>query len=312
MSSFDLHWLGEVDWASVIIQGTLIGGLYALFAIGLSLAFGIMRLVNIAHGDLIVLCAYLAMVAVNATGMHPLLSIALVVPLMFVVGYFLQRGLLNFTLGPSILPPLLVTFGLSVITQNVLLEVFGADTRRLNAGAMETASITLPGDVTVGVFPLVIFVVALVSLGALQYLLYHTRLGRAFRATSDDADTAELMGIDNRHLYALAMGIALAFTAMAAVLFSVRTSFDPAAGPINLIFAFEAVIIGGLGSLWGTLVGGIILGVSQALGSSVVGPLVSTLIGNPVSAQWQILTGHIAFMIILIVKPDGLFPRIKD
>jgi len=312
MNWIDLKWLGEVDWAGVIIQGTLIGGLYALFAMGLSLAFGIMRLVNIAHGDLIVLCAYLAMVAVNATGMHPLLSIAVVVPLMFVLGYLLQRGLLNFTLGPSILPPLLVTFGLSVIIQNLLLEVFGADTRRLNAGAMETASITLPGDVTVGVFPLLIFVVALVSLGALQVLLYRTRLGRAFRATSDDADTAELMGINNRHLYSLAMGIALAFTALAAVLFSIRTSFDPAAGPINLIFAFEAVIIGGLGSLWGTLLGGVILGVSQSLGGSVVGPLVSLLIGSQVSAQWQILTGHIAFMIILIVKPDGLFPRIRD
>lgn len=307
-----MNLITDIDWAGVLIQGTLIGGLYALFAIGLSLAFGIMRLVNIAHGDLIVLCAYLAMIVVNATGVHPLWSIAVVVPVMFVLGYLLQRGLLNFTLGPSILPPLLVTFGISVIVQNVLLEVFGADTRRLNAGAMETASIALPGDVIVGVFPLVIFTVALVSLGALQYLLYRTKLGRAFRATSDDAATAELVGINNRHLYSVAMGIALAFTALAAVLFSIRTSFDPAAGPINLIFAFEAVIIGGLGSLWGTLLGGVILGISQSLGGSVVGPFVSQLIGNPVAAQWQILTGHIVFIIVLIVKPDGLFPRIRD
>lgn len=307
-----MSWFSEIDWAGVLIQGTLIGGLYALFAIGLSLAFGIMRLVNIAHGDLIVLCAYVAMIVVNATGMHPLMSIAVVVPIMFVAGYFLQRGLLNFTLGPSILPPLLVTFGISVIIQNVLLEVFGADIRRLNAGAIETASIALPFEVTVGVFPLIIFAVALVCLGALQYVLYRTKLGRAFRATSDDAGTAELMGIDNRHLYSVAMGIALAFTALAAVLFSIRTSFDPAAGPINLIFAFEAVIIGGLGSLWGTLLGGVILGVSQSLGGSVVGPLVSQLIGNQVAAQWQILTGHIVFIVVLIVKPDGLFPRIRD
>ena len=307
-----MNWITNVDWAGVLIQGTLIGGLYALFAIGLSLAFGIMRLVNIAHGDLIVLCAYVALIVVNATGMPPLVSIVVVVPLMFALGYLLQRSLLNFMLGPSILPPLLVTFGLSVIIQNVLLQVFGADTQRLKAGDLEIASITLPGGVTVGVFPLVIFAVALVSLLALQYLLYHTRLGRAFRATSDDAATAELMGINNRHLYAVAMGISLAFTALAAVLFSIRTSFDPSAGPINLIFAFEAVIIGGLGSLWGTLLGGVILGVSQSLGGSVVGPLVSELIGNPVSSQWQILTGHIVFIIILIVKPDGLFARIKD
>jgi branched-chain amino acid transport system permease protein len=307
-----VSWLAGIDWAGVLVQGTLLGGLYALFAIGLSLAFGIMRLVNIAHGDLIVMCAYVAMVVVNTLGWHPLVSMAVVVPLMFLLGYVLQRCLLNFTLGPSILPPLLVTFGLSVIIQNVLLQVFGADTRRLNVGELDTASITLPGEVTVGVFPIIIFVAAVVSLGALQYLMYHTRLGRAFRATSDDAATAELMGINNRHLYAVAMGIALAFTAVSAVLFSIRTTFDPASGPINLIFAFEAVIIGGLGSLWGTLLGGVVLGVSQSLGGSAVGPMVSELIGNPVSAQWQILTGHIVFIIILIVKPDGLFPRIRD
>ena len=156
-----MNWLAGVDWAGVLIQGALLGGLYALFAIGLSLAFGIMRLVNIAHGDLIVLCAYVAMVVVNTLGLHPLWSILVVVPAMFALGYVLQRGLLNFTLGPSILPPLLVTFGLSVIVQNVLLQVFGADTRRLNVGDLDTASIALPGDVTVGVFPIIIFGVAL-------------------------------------------------------------------------------------------------------------------------------------------------------
>jgi branched-chain amino acid transport system permease protein len=287
------------DWASILIQGTLLGGLYALFAIGLSLAFGIMRLVNIAHGDLIVLSAFAAMLVVDGLGIHPLTSLIVVLPLMFVVGYLLQRGLLNFTLGPSILPPLLVTFGLSVIIQNVLLEIFGADTRRLSIGELDTASVTLPGGVIVGVFPLVVFGVALVSLVGLQFLLYRTRLGRAFRATSDDAGTAELMGINNRHLYSLAMGIALVFTALAGVLFAIRTSFDPASGPIRLIFAFEAVIIGGLGSLWGTLIGGIVLGIAQAIGAQV-------------SLEWQILAGHIAFMLILIVKPDGLFPKIRE
>ena len=288
-----------MNWASILIQGTLLGGLYALFAIGLSLAFGIMRLVNIAHGDLITLAAFAALVVVQTTDVHPLASLAVVVPVMFALGYILQRGLLNLTLGSSILPPLLVTFGLSVIIQNALLEIFGADTRRLNVGPIETASVTLPGDIAVGVMPILVFVIALVSLGALQYLLYRTALGRAFRATSDDAGTAELMGIDNRHLYALAMGIALAFTALAAVLFGIRTTFDPASGPIRLIFAFEAVIIGGLGSLWGTLIGGIVLGIAQSVGASI-------------SMTWQILAGHIAFIIVLVVRPNGLFPRIKD
>jgi branched-chain amino acid transport system permease protein len=288
-----------MDWGNILVQGGLLGGLYALFAIGLSLSFGIMRLVNIAHGDLIVLCAYVAMMVVSATGLDPISSLVAVVPAMFVVGYVLQRGLLNLTLTGGLLPPLLVTFGISVIIQNALLIAFGAYTRRLQQGAIETESIILPGGIAVGVFPLVVFAVAVVSILGLQVLFYRTGLGRAFRAASDDPATAELMGIDNRHLYALAMGIAMVFTALAGVLFAIRTTFDPAAGPIRLIFAFEAVIIGGLGSLWGTLLGGVVLGIAQAIGAAL-------------SPTWQILAGHIAFLIILIVKPSGLFPRTRE
>ena len=191
-----------MQWLNVLIQGSLLGGIYALFAIGLSLSFGIMRLVNIAHGDLIVLSAYVALVVGEGTGLDPLTSLVIVVPVMFVLGYALQRGLLNQTLSGGLLPPLLVTFGISVIIQNGLLQQFGAYTHRLQQGAIETASVQLPGGISVGVYPLLVFVVALVSIGALQLLFYRTALGRAFRAASDDADTAELMGIDNRHLYA--------------------------------------------------------------------------------------------------------------
>ncbi len=288
-----------MEWLNILIQGGLLGGIYALFAIGLSLSFGIMRLVNIAHGDLIVLSAYVALVVVDGTGIDPISSLLIVMPVMFVVGYVLQRGLLNLTLSGGLLPPLLVTFGISVIIQNVLLQVFGAYTHRLQLGAIETAGLRLPGGISVGLYPLLVFAVALVAIGALQLLFYQTRLGRAFRAASDDADTAELMGIDNRHLYALALGIAMIFTALAGVLFAIRTNFDPAAGPIRLILAFEAVIIGGLGSLWGTLVGGVILGLAQAVGAAL-------------SPTWQILAGHIAFLIILIARPSGLFPRTRD
>jgi branched-chain amino acid transport system permease protein len=288
-----------MQWLNVLIQGSLLGGIYALFAIGLSLSFGIMRLVNIAHGDLIVLSAYVALVVGEGTGLDPLTSLVIVMPVMFVLGYALQRGLLNQTLSGGLLPPLLVTFGISVIIQNGLLQQFGAYTHRLQQGAIETASVQLPGGISIGVYPLLVFVVALVSIGALQLLFYRTALGRAFRAASDDADTAELMGIDNRHLYALALGIAMIFTALAAVLFGIRTNFDPAAGPIRLILAFEAVIIGGLGSLWGTLIGGMVLGIAQAVGAAL-------------SPTWQILAGHIAFLIILIVRPSGLFPRTRD
>jgi branched-chain amino acid transport system permease protein len=287
-----------MNWLNILIQGALLGGLYALFAIGLSLAFGIMRLVNIAHGDLIVLSAYVALVTINATGLDAVTSLIVVVPVMFVLGYLLQRGLLNLTLSGGLLPPLLVTFGISVIIENVLLQIFGADIRRLHAGAIETESLAL-GGVAVGVYPLLVFATAVIAIAGLQLVFYRTELGRAFRATSDDAGTAELMGIDNRHLYAVAMAIAMIFTALAGVLMAIRTTFDPAAGPIRLIFAFEAVIIGGLGSLWGTLLGGMVLGVAQAFGAAL-------------SPNWQILAGHIAFLFILVVRPSGFFPRTTD
>ena len=287
-----------MNWVQIIVQGGLLGGLYALFAIGLSLSFGIMRLVNIAHGDLIVLSAYIGLMVIYATGVHPIVTLFVVVPVMFVLGYVLQRALLNQTLTGGLLPPLLVTFGISVIIENVLLQAFGADNRRLQAGAIETSSFEI-GGLAIGVYPLIVFATAVVCIASLQLLFYRTALGRAFRATSDDAETAELMGIDNRHLYALGLAIAMVFTALAGVLMAIRTNFDPAAGPIRLIFAFEAVIIGGLGSLWGTLLGGMVLGIAQAIGAAL-------------SPTWQILAGHIAFLIILLIRPSGFFPRTRD
>ena len=288
-----------LNWINILIQGGLLGGFYALFAIGLSMSFGIMRLVNIAHGDLIVLSAYVALVVVQATGADPFLSLVLVLPAMFALGYALQRGLLNFTLAGGLLPPLLVTFGISIIIQNALLQAFGAYDHRLQVGALETASIHLGGGISVGIFPLLVFAVAVLGIAGLQLLFYRTRLGRSFRAVSDDADTAELMGIDNRKLYALALAIAMIFTALAGVLFGIRTIFAPLSGPIRLILAFEAVIIGGLGSMWGTLIGGMVLGIAQAVGAAL-------------DPTWQILAGHLAFLAILIVRPSGLFPRTRD
>jgi branched-chain amino acid transport system permease protein len=285
-------------WINVIIQGVLVGGLYAMFAAGLSLIFGIMRLVNIAHGDLIVLAAYLALVATRTLGIDPITSLVIVVPLMAALGYVLQRVLLNRTLGDDLLPPLLVTFGLSVIIQNALLEVFTADSVRLQAGAIETASIPVVPGISIGVLPLLQFVVAVVVIGALQALFYRTALGRAFRATSDDPTVAQLMGLDNRHIFALGMALSLAVVAIAGVLLAIRTNFDPAIGPARLIFGFEAVIIGGLGSLWGTLAGGIVLGVAQGIGAQL-------------DPGWQVLAGHLAFLIVLAVRPEGLFPKVR-
>ena len=288
-----------MEWLDAIIQGVLLGGLYALFATGLSLIFGVMRLVNIAHGDLIVLSAFLGLAMVNGTGVHPLVSLIVIVPVMAGIGYALQRGILNLTLGRDILPPLLVTFGLSIIIQNVLLEVFSADTQRLKAGALETASIAVGEQIAIGWFPLIVFLSAVGVIAVLQLVLFRTRLGTAFRATSDDHETAALMGIDNRHVFALAMALALAVVALAGTFMAIRTNFSPAIGPARLLYAFEAVIIGGLGSLWGTLAGGVILGVAQAIGAKF----------HP---GGQILAGHVAFLIVLVLRPNGLFPRTRD
>ncbi|MCB1494732.1 MAG: branched-chain amino acid ABC transporter permease [Bauldia sp.] len=285
-----------MQWINAIVQGVLVGGLYALFAAGLSLIFGVMRLVNIAHGDLIVLAAFLALVVMQTLGLGALESLVVVIPLMALLGYVLQRGLLNLTLGSDILPPLLVTFGLSVIIQNGLLQVFTADSRRLNAGALEVATFNLAG-IDIGVLPLVMFLAAVAVIGVLQFIFYRTALGRAFRATSDDADVARMMGLDNRHIFGLAMALSLAVVAIAGVFLAVRTNFDPASGPARLIFGFEAVIIGGLGNLWGTLAGGVILGVTQAIGAQI----------NP---GWQLLAGHLVFLLVLAFRPTGLFPRI--
>ena len=288
-----------MEWLNAVIQGLLLGGMFALFATGLSLIFGVMRLVNLAHGDLIILAAFLGIAVVEATGVHPLLTLAVVVPLMFILGYVLQRGLLNFTLGDDILRPLLVTFGLSIIIQNVLLETFSADTRRLQTGGLDTASIDLAGGLAVGVYPLLVFAVAVGVIAGLQVLFYRTRTGRVFRAASDNQSVVRLMGVDNRKVFALAMGIALAVCALAGVLMAIRTNVTPTVGPARLLFAFEAVIIGGLGSLWGTLAGGVILGVAQSVGAKI----------HP---GFQILAGHVAFLAVLVIRPNGLFPKTRD
>ncbi|NKN38896.1 branched-chain amino acid ABC transporter permease [Agrobacterium sp. a22-2] len=287
-----------MNWLDTVLQGVLLGGLYALFAAGLSLVFGIMRLVNLAHGDLIVLASFLILVLVAATGIHPFLAVLIAAPLMFGAGWLLQTYLLNRTLGKDILPPLLVTFGLSVVIQNGLLEGFTADSRRISVGALESASLSFAG-LNAGVIPLMTFTSAIVVIVALNRLIYRTALGRAFRATSDDPVTAGMMGIRPQRIFAMATGLAMVVVTIAALYLGTRANFDPTAGPARLIYAFEAVIIGGLGSLWGTLAGGVVLGVAQTLGASI----------NP---EWQILSGHIAFLLVLLVRPRGLFPRAND
>ena len=289
---------GTMIWIDVIVQGILLGGLYALFAAGLSLVFGIMRLVNLAHGDLIVFAAFLILVTVNLFGLNPFLSALIAAPVMFAAGWALQRLVLNRVVGKDILPPLLITFGLSVALQNGMLEVFSADSQRLRVGALESASINF-GIVTVGTLPLLTFASAVAAIFLLNRIFYGTALGRAFRAVSDDPTTASLMGLNPRSVFAIATGLAMVIVTLAALYLGMRSNFDPSIGPARLLYAFQAVIIGGPASLWGTLAGGAIIGVAQTIGAQI----------NP---EWQILAGHIAFLVVLLIRPRGLFPRAVD
>lgn len=286
-------------WADALIQGILLGGLYALFAAGLSLVFGIMRLVNLAHGDLIVLAAFVILTIATWLGLDPFAAMLAALPIMFMAGFALQHLLLNRTLGRDLLPPLLVTFGLSIITENGLLELFSADSRRLHPGAIETASVSLGPNIAVGVIPLLTLATAIVVILALNLIFYRTSLGRAFRATADDVEIAQLMGIDYSRIYSIATALAFIVVTIAALYLGMHANFDPTVGPERLLYAFEAVIVGGLGSFWGTLAGGIIIGVAQTIGAQL----------NP---EWQILAGHLAFLAVLVLKPRGLFPRAAD
>jgi branched-chain amino acid transport system permease protein len=283
-------------WVNQIVQGVLLGGLYATFAMGLSLSVGIMRFVNIAHGDLIVLVSFLILTLTTTLGLSPLLAVLVTLPITFVGGYLLQRLLLQRVLGKGVLPIILVTFGLSIIVQNGLLDTFGADTRKVAGGAIETATLVLGGGVNVGLLPLTIFLSAIAMVIVLDFVLYRTRRGARIRAVSDDVAAADLVGLPSARIYAVAMGIVGVTIAISAGFMSIWTNFDPTSGPSRLLVAFEAVVLGGLGSLWGTLLGGIIIGVAQAIGAQV-------------DAAWQLLAGHLVFLAIFMLRPEGLFPK---
>ena len=280
-----------------LIQGLLLGGLYCLFALGQSLMFGVMRLTNTAQGDFIILAAFGALSLIGATGGNPVFAV-LLLPLAFGFGYLLQRYVLNGTLGKDPLPSLVVTFGLSIVIQNLLLEIFSADPRSIDSLGLNTQSLALTDSLALGVLPLIIFAVAVMSTVLLQLLFNRTALGRAFRAVSDDREIAELMGLNARKIYALATAIAFVLIAIAGVLQGMRTTLSPSDGPLLLLFAFEAVIIGGMGSFWGTFVGAMLLGVTQQIGFRL-------------DPGWGIWAGHVLFLVVLVLRPQGLFPKTR-
>jgi branched-chain amino acid transport system permease protein len=278
-----------------LLNGILLGSLYALFGLGLSLSLGIMRMINIAHGDLIVLGAYLTSAVMEATGFGPLFALLLVLPVMFCLGWSMQMFLLNRVVGRSPFAPLLLTFGLSIVLQNLLQEMFTADTRSLRAGELALLGVS-PGGISIGVLPLLSALVSVVLLGLTHWLIENTHFGRQARAVSDDPETARLVGVKDRQFFASVTGLIFVFIGIGAALYALRTPFSPTAGPDRLLYSFEAVVLGGLGSIWGTLAGGVIIGTAQIFGtklSSGLGPFL----------------GHVVFLVALLARPEGLFGR---
>jgi branched-chain amino acid transport system permease protein len=286
-----------MSWINAIVQGILLGGLYALFACGLSLMFGVMKVINLAHGDLAILAGYLAVGVVAVTHLPAVWSFIVVVPLFAALGYLAQRTLIQASLSRGVLTTLLVTFGLSIVIENALQQFFSANSRSLSIGSLVSDSLHL-GSLSIAYLDLVIFAVAVIVLLGLQYFLSSSRPGRLIRAVADDREAAQLAGADYRHIFGIAAAIAFATVALAGIAYGMYTSIDPTSGTtaLLLLFAFEAVVIGGLGSLWGTLVGGILLGVVQQLGAQV-------------GSSDQVLAGQLLFLVILLIRPQGITSR---
>jgi branched-chain amino acid transport system permease protein len=285
-----------IEILDTIIQGTLLGGLYALFAVGLSITYGVMRVVNIAHGDFMVLAAYLGLWPVMHLDMHPFVAIVPIVILMFCLGYTVQRLVLNRTMGSNFLAPMLATFGMSIILRNGLQQIYHADSRSFQIGDLGTESLHIGDQLAIGKFPLIVFVVSVALVSLTSLLFTRTKIGMALRATSDDPETAGLMGIKAKRTYAIALGLSFALVGVGGIFAGIRTTFNPESGPASLLYAFEAVVIGGMGSLWGTFAGAVILGVAQGVGAEF-------------GAGFGVLTGHLVFLAVLAFKPTGLFER---
>ena len=279
---------------NALIQGILLGGLFAMAALGLSIAFGVLRVVNLAHGELMTVGAYLAYLSLSTLGVDVWVSLLVVVPVMAFAGYWVQRLVLQRALRISELSPLLVTFGLAIMIPNALIEIFSNNKVAIPTGNLAVQSITIINGITIGVLPLITMIVAVLLIAGVQQFLARTKVGRYMRAAADDSDTLRLMGIDYRRVYAYAMALAFGIAALAGVFFGMRqggvTPFD---GQLTVLFAFEAVIIGGLGSLWGTLAGGIVLGIAQT-------------VAGQISPELPLLVGNLVFLTILVLRPTGI------
>jgi branched-chain amino acid transport system permease protein len=286
-------------WVNDIVQGILTGGMYALFACGLSLMFGVMRVINLAHGDLAVVGGYIALGVLYVTHLtnssYWWVAALLVVPIMGIIGYVLQRTMIQSALNKGELTTLLVTFGLSVVIENALLEWLTADTRSFGAGTkLITGAFKLGSQVELPYLLLAVFVLAVVVLLGLQVFLSSSRYGRLIRAVADDREAAQMSGANYKHVFGIAAAISFGTVALGGMAWGAADTFVPTTGSSTiLLYAFAAVVIGGIGSLWGTLAGGIVLGVAQAVGAQI-------------NTSYEVIAGFIVFLVVLVVLPQGL------
>lgn len=306
MGNVDLYWVG-VDLANGILSGAMLGGYYALISVGLALNFGVMRLVNLSHGDWLIVAAYLCVTLLTYLPMAPFWSLVIVVPLMYGIGYAVQRFLLNHVSVQSaerrgmspvfgLMLPLLVTFGLSIVLSQGMLLIFNSDAATIK-NDLSFSAIRLTEELSVSTLRLGFFVAAAVLLGGLALWMRSTHIGRAIRAASDDPEIATLMGMRTPHVYAVASGVALASASVAGFMVGMSRSFQPFDGPPFLLMAFGVVILGGLGSLAGSFVGGIVLGIVQVLAGTYFGPAA------------QQVSGYLLILLVLAVRPQGLLAK---
>lgn len=284
-----------MQWLDGFIQGILLGGLYAQYALGMALMFGVMRIVNISHGDLMILLALIGVSLSVSFGLGPFVLLLVLVPIAAAIGYVLQRGILNRVVSQDPLPSIIATFGLSIALQNAMQQIWSADTRSIPGGGIEQASWQI-GAIFIGVLPVIVLIVATALTGGIDALLRFTKFGRALRASAADVEAAALTGVNPQAVYAWATALAVGILGFAAVFQGLRSTVAPSDGPAQLIYAFEAVIIGGMGSIWGAFLGSMVLGVSQAIGFRI----------NP---GFGILAGHLVFLAVLAFRPQGIFGR---
>lgn len=283
------------DLASPIIIGILLGGLYVVIALGLSVVFGVMKVINVAHGTLVILGSYLAFFAVSQWGVDPILWLLPGIPLFFILGILIEKYLLNRAVKMSADAALIIAFGIALIIQNAVQIIWTPQSRSLiTEYSFESFQI---GNVYIPLVYILDFAVALIVMLVIHQFLNRTYLGQSITAASQDKGAAELMGINSARVYQVAFGIAMALGAIAGVFFGLTFPFNPTSGNALLIVAFGVIILGGLGSMVGTFIGGMIFGLSQTLGGHFFGP------------TGQLLVPFLMVLVVLTIRPQGLFGR---